>query len=197
VKTYFHWIQKGIDFIYLDNASSDQFDAAQLKWFGNVIKNAAGNKDVRSVIVGTHAALPDSRAHHHSMNDTLQGTESGRKVYQQLVELHQSTKKLVYVLASHSHFYMVNIFDTEANRARDAVLPGWVVGTAGAFRYKLPPEAVTPDQTNVYGYLLATAQKNGEVKFEFRELKESDMTPENREKSGPALMKYCFVENHE
>jgi hypothetical protein len=101
------------------------------------------------------------------------------------------------VLASHSHFYMVNIFDTEANRARNAVLPGWVVGTAGAYRYKLPSEAVPPDQTNVYGYLLATAKSNGEVKFEFREVKESEVTPEAAKKFGPELMKYCFAENHE
>src|SRR4051794_14868876 len=120
VKTYFHWIQKGIDFIYLDNASLDQFDDAQLKWFTSVIKKAANNKDVRSVIVGTHAALPDSRAHHHSMNDNVQGAESGRIVYQQLVDFHRDTKKPVYILASHSHFYMANIFDTEANRGRNA-----------------------------------------------------------------------------
>src|SRR4051812_22189201 len=41
VKTYFHWIQGGTDFIYLDNASPDQFDSAQMKWFTEVVKRAA------------------------------------------------------------------------------------------------------------------------------------------------------------
>jgi hypothetical protein len=199
VKTYFHWIQGGVDFIYLDNASSDQFDAAQMRWFTGVLKRAAGNKEVRTVVIGMHAALPDSLAAHHSMNDTAQGTESGRKVYQQLGEFHQTTKKPLYILASHSHFYMANIFNTEPNRARNAVLPGWIVGTAGAYNYKLPDDYRQADEadTDVYGYLLGSVQSNGEIKFEFREVKESDVTPEARSKFGPELMKYCFRENHE
>ena len=199
VKTYFHWIQSGVDFIYLDNATPDQFDAAQMHWFAGVLKRAAENKDVRTVVVGTHAALPDSLAAHHSMNDNPQLAESGRKVYQQLVDLHQTTKKPVYILASHSHFYMANIFNNEPNRARNAVLPGWIVGTAGAYRYKLPEDYKQADAaaTNVYGYLIATVQPSGEIKFEFREVKESDVTPEARTRFGPELMTYCFPENHQ
>lgn len=51
--------------------------------------------------------------------------------------------------------------------------------------------------TNVYGYLLGTVQPNSEIKFEFREVKESDVTPESRAKFGPELMNYCFNENRE
>lgn len=51
--------------------------------------------------------------------------------------------------------------------------------------------------TNVYGYLLGTVQSNGEIKFEFREVKESDVAPEARTKFGPELMNYCFKENSE
>lgn len=199
VKTYYHWIKGGVDFIYLDNATPDMFDAVQMRWFTGVLKRAADNKDVRSIVVGMHAALPDSLAAHHSMNDNPQLAETGRKVYQQLVELHQSTKKPVYILASHSHFYMANIFNTEPNRGRNAVLPGWIVGTAGAERYKLPDDYKQADAaaTNIYGYLIANVQPNGEIKFEFREVKESDVTPEARAKFGPELMQYCFQANHE
>ncbi len=199
VKTYFHWIQGGVDFIYLDNATPDQYDAAQMRWFTAVLKRAGENKDVRTVVVGTHAALPDSLSSWHSMNDNPQLAESGRKVYQQLVDFHQATKKPIYILASHSHFYVANIFNTEANRARNAVLPGWIVGTAGAYNYKLPESTKQADvaKTNLYGYLLGTVQADGEVNFEFREVKESDVTPEARAKFGPALMKYCFQGNHE
>src|ERR1700720_2146363 len=31
--TYYHWIQNGVDFINLDNATPDQFDAMQIGWF--------------------------------------------------------------------------------------------------------------------------------------------------------------------
>ena len=199
LKTYFHWIQGGVDFIYLDNATPDMFDAAQMRWLTAVLKRAAANKDVRTVVVGMHAALPDSLAAHHSMNDNPQLADSGRKVYQQLVDFHQTTKKPLYILASHSHFYMANIFNTEPNRARNAVLPGWIVGTAGAYNYKLPEDYKEADAaaTDIYGYLIANVEPNGEIKFVFQEVKESDVTPEARAKFGPELMKYCFQENHE
>jgi hypothetical protein len=199
LKTYFHWIQDGVDFIYLDNASPDQFERAQLAWLGQVLKRAAEDKSVHTVIVGMHAALPDSLASGHSMNDYPQQADTGRQVYSQLVDLHSTTKKPVYVLASHSHFVMSNIFNTEPNRTRKAVLPGWIIGTAGAFRYKLPGSAKEADfaQTGVYGYLLGTLQQNGEVKFDFREVTEAQLTPEARAKFGQELLNYCFAENKE
>ncbi|HKD13993.1 MAG TPA: hypothetical protein VKE71_05535, partial [Candidatus Angelobacter sp.] len=66
-RSYFHWIQGGVDFIYLDNATPDQFDAPQMTWFETVLRNAHGNPNVRSVVVGMHAALPESLAPGHSM----------------------------------------------------------------------------------------------------------------------------------
>ena len=36
LKTYYHWIEAGVDFIYLDNATPDQFDLAQLQWVEKV-----------------------------------------------------------------------------------------------------------------------------------------------------------------
>src|SRR5262249_55869148 len=33
LKTYYHWVERGVDFVTLDNASADQFDDEQLKWF--------------------------------------------------------------------------------------------------------------------------------------------------------------------
>jgi len=32
VRTYYHWIEGGVDFVTLDNATPEQFDAAQLNW---------------------------------------------------------------------------------------------------------------------------------------------------------------------
>ncbi|HWR16415.1 MAG TPA: hypothetical protein VN577_16450 [Terriglobales bacterium] len=199
VKTWYHWIQGGVDFIYLDNATSDQFERAQMSWFTRTLKSAESNPAVKTVVLGTHAALPDSLASAHSMNDTPQQTDSGRRVYNQLIEFRQKTGKRVYLLASHSHYLMANIFNTEENRAKNTVLPGWIVGTAGAYRYRLPEGAKQADmaQTNVYGYLLGTVQTNGEIKFDFREVKESDVPPDARAKYGQELMNYCFQENRD
>src|SRR4051794_20580906 len=138
VKTYFHWIQDGADFIYLDNASPDQFEKPQLDWLTQVIQRAADNDDVKTLVVGMHAVLPDSLASGHSMNDWAQGTESGRKVYTQLVEFHAQTHKPVHLLASHSHFVISNVFNSDTLRQQKRVLPGWIIGTAGAVRYRLP-----------------------------------------------------------
>jgi hypothetical protein len=63
------------------------------------------------------------------------GEYSGHQVYGWQLGFKQRSKKPVYVLASHSHFYMEGIFNTEYWRAHGGVLPGWIVGTAGAERY--------------------------------------------------------------
>ena len=92
----------------------------------------------------------------HSMSESPLGDKSGREAYEALWHAHDSGHKRVYVLASHSHFYMDNIFETAD--WKDKVLPGWIIGTAGAQRYKLPPETTPAQhaQTNVYGYMIAT-----------------------------------------
>src|ERR1051325_1020693 len=60
-KTYFHWIVGTVDFIYLDNASPEQFDSAQVKWFEDVLRDDREKQSpVTTVIVGMHAALPYS-----------------------------------------------------------------------------------------------------------------------------------------
>jgi hypothetical protein len=81
----------------------------------------------------------------------------------------------VYVLSSHSHFYLANAYDTE--HWRDAangavVLPGWVIGTAGAERYALPAEAKpsADAREHVYGYLTGTVAPDGQIAFAFHEL---------------------------
>jgi len=41
---------------------------------------------------------------------------------------------------------------------KNKVLPGWIVGTAGAVRYRIPSEAgpAQKAQTDVYGYMIGT-----------------------------------------
>lgn len=179
VRAYYHWMRSGIDFITLDNASLDEFDTDQMKWIQAVLKRDEGDASIRAVIVGMHEALPESISIGHSMNQSSVGQDSGRQVYGWLLDLKQRSNKPVYVLASHSHFYMDGIFNTEYWRGHGGVLPGWIIGTAGAERYPLPPNAADAKsaKAHVYGYLLATvdsSQKNP-VHFDFKELKESDV----------------------
>ena len=45
-RTYYRWKKGGVDFIYLDNASDDQFDAGQMQWFESVVQNDAADNSV-------------------------------------------------------------------------------------------------------------------------------------------------------
>lgn len=176
-KTYYHWSKGGVDFVYLDNASKEEFDQAQLDWFDGVIKKDADDKNISTVVVGMHEALPWSVTCDHSMNESSKGIESGEKVYRTLLNLQNKNKK-VYVLASHSHYFMKDIFNT-SHWLHEGVLPGWIIGTAGAERYPLPPTAdLTKSKTYVYGYLLARVYSDGTIDFAFTELKEGDIPPE-------------------
>ncbi len=146
-----------------------------MKWIQGVLKRDQADASVRALILGMHEALPESISKDHSMNQSAQGEESGRKVYQWLLDFKQQSSKPVYVLASHSHFYMDGIFNTEYWRSHGGVLPGWIIGTAGAERYVLPPNAkdAKAAKAHVYGYLLATVSgsKEDPVHFDFHELK--------------------------
>src|SRR5436305_849696 len=195
--TYFHWIQGGVDFIYLDNATKDQFSAEQLSWFEGVLKRASSNADVRAMVIGMHAALPDSVAFGHSMSDRAQGCESGRRVYTDLVDFKKNTKKPVYLLASHSHFLMSGIFNSEYWAGHGGELPGWIVGTAGAVRYTLPPDAPRAKEarTKIYGYLLATVHPDGKIDFKFEEIKKSDTPTAISQRYTPEFVNFCFDKN--
>jgi hypothetical protein len=198
-RTYYHWIQNGIDFIYLDNATQDQFDNKQLDWIENVLKHAGSNDSVHSVIVGMHVALPDSLAFVHSMNDWPLGVSTGHRVYADLLQFKQKAGKPVYILASHSHFVMSDIFDSDYWREHGGVLPGWIVGTAGAQRYPLPALATRAKvaKQKVYGYLIGTAHSDGKVDFAFHEIRRSDIPAEIVQRYTPALVDYCFNQNSE
>lgn len=197
-QTYYHWIQGGVDFIYLDNASNS-FSAEQLAWLRRRIDNSKLNADVKSVVVGMHEALPGSSANAHSMGDkgpTSPGTKTGTDAYNALLKFRDDTHKPVYLLASHSHFYMENIFAPLAPSGKDAqALPGWIVGTAGAVRYALPADAAPTAMTDVYGYLLGTVATDGTIQFSFQKIDESDIPQHVRQRYTNALIPWCFAHN--
>jgi hypothetical protein len=185
-----------VDFIALDNATPDQFSDEQMSWLRGVLKRDASNDGVRSIVVGMHEALPDSMSKIHAMDQSAQGIKSGGEVYDLLLHMRDDSHKNVYVLASHHHNYLAGVFETDALRAKGKPLPGWVVGTAGAVRYPLPPGVVPgPDaQTYVYGYLLGIVQQDGAIQFAFKKLSQADLTAANPDYT-PEAITDCFVNN--
>lgn len=214
---YYHWIQGGVDFIYLDNSSGSfsqeikqpktssatlpkVYAHDQLEWFDCVLELAEKDSKISTVVVGMHEALPHSKASSHAMCDDAihdpaekrESCSSGDHVYNAL--LRAQTKKHVYVLASHSHFYLKDIFEQKAEGDH---LPGWIVGTAGAVRYKLPDN--TPPGPNarpdVYGYLLATVKQSGEIDFDFKEVTLKDVPANVLARYDSAFPNWCFAHN--
>jgi hypothetical protein len=197
IKTYFHWIDRGVAFYFLDSASAEQFDGAQLGWFEGALAKDLANPAVTTIVTGMHKALPESISAGHSMNESPAGTESGRRVYADLLRAQNDSHKHVYVLASHSHYYMDGIFNTEYWKHNGGVLPGWIVGTAGAVRYALPPNSSDAHGAlvNVYGSLVGTVQPSGEIRFEFDKLEEKDIPETVTARYGHDFVHWCFAEN--
>ena len=204
-QTYYHWIKDGVDFISLDNATTDEFDKAEMTWLNRVLDRDRADASIRSIVVGMHEALPDSLSNSHSMGASSQGLLSGRCVYKSLAKAQKQDHKNVYVLASHSHFYMDNIFDSDFwRKSGELILPGWIVGTAGAVRYRLPANAPKSARTDVYGYLLGTVNAGGQpgvIKFEFREIHKSKdegedfIPPDVWKRFLPDIVDACFNDN--
>ncbi|HXJ94525.1 MAG TPA: hypothetical protein VMT20_16890 [Terriglobia bacterium] len=212
---YYHWTERHVDFINLDNADNDGFDEGQLNWLERVLEYDKTDATLKTVVVGMHRALPNSLGCGHSMNGdpvaandpnreakleaNRDSTESGRKAYEDLAKFEKETGKPVYVLASHSHFYMENIFQTDYWRNRNEVLEGWIVGTAGARRYALPqdlPPAIFA-KANIYGYLLGTVKPDGKIAFQFQQLSESDVPETVQNRYGKEFVHECFVGNRD
>lgn len=196
LKSYYHWVRNGVDFLSLDNASNDQFDNEQVSWLERVVNRDIADPAITAIVAGMHAALPDGLASDHSMSDWPQGETSGRRVYAALLKAQTAGKK-VYALASHSHFYMSGVFDSPYWRAHGGVIPGWIIGTTGAVRYALPAGAAQAKEarTNVYGYLLATVSADGTIRYDFQEIKEKDIPSAVVSRYTPEFVHQCFVAN--
>ena len=191
LKAYYHWIRHGVDFISVDN-SDYSFDDTQEAWIEKQIDMDINEPSITTIVLGGHAALPHSQSCDHSMNQTANGERSGVQVYQKLLAASKAGKK-VYLLASHSHFLQTNVFDTDYWRNNGGVLPGWIVGTAGAVHYKLPPQ--TQGLENTYGYLLATVAADGSIKFDFKEIKRADIPSGTVARYSAKFVDWCYSDN--
>ncbi|MFL6227219.1 MAG: metallophosphoesterase family protein [Pyrinomonadaceae bacterium] len=190
--TYFHFVRDGVDFIYLDNADAEGlFSPEELTWLARVLAADGKDKSVKTIIVGMHDALPLSSERGHAMDQTCKGFCSGMQAYDLLWDAQNLTapakeRKHVYVLASHSHFFRENIYDTPEHKGR--VLPGWIIGTGGAEQYKQPGERIQ------YGYMMVEVRADGTIGTQFHEVTRQSPPLAN----GPGaeeLTSFCFELN--
>jgi hypothetical protein len=195
VGPWYHWTQNGVDFITLDNASRDEFSDAQLGWLRSVLdRDLASGSGIRAIVAGMHEALPHSSSSNHAMDDWELGTRTGEQVYNWFYQA-QAAGKHVYLIASHSHYYAPDIFATPYWRQHGKVVPGWIIGLAGAHRYKLPAETASGSRTHVYGYMQGTVRADGGIDFSLHELSENDLIQSRWPNAPLEAIHECFVHN--
>ncbi len=188
--TSYHFVTRGADFIFLDNADAQAFTPGQITWLARVLAADAADPGVRTIVVGMHAALPNSTVREHAMDATCQGRCSGGQVYDMLFRAQNlsappSQRKHVVTFASHMHTFAADVYATPEHGGQ--VLPGWVIGTGGAEQYASEIH---------YGYLLAEVRADGSVGVEFREVTR-DTPPAADGPGATAATDYCFALNHE
>ena len=197
VQPWYHWIRNGVDFITLDNADYEEFTVGQLRWLRAVLNlDLAPNSGVKSIVLGMHEALPNSTSVDHGMNDWAKGTQTGETVYTWLYDANAAGKH-VYILASHSHYYSPNIFYTYYwyEYYSKTMLPGWIIGAAGAHRYALPQGADKDSKTYIYGFMQGTVHPDGVIDFALHELSEDDLIKSKWPNAPLAAIQDCVDNN--
>jgi hypothetical protein len=194
LKSYYHWVSGGVDFIALDNSTPEQFDQQQIRWFRNVLSRT-GN--IKTVVVGMNVSLPNGVDENHSMGSSPAGSETGRQIYRELLKYQNDKNKHIYLLSSSSNFFLANNFNTEYWHFNGGVIPGWVVGTAGAVRYALPAErsSASAAETDVYGYLLGKVSSDGTIEFVFNRVSPEDVPSSVVQRFSSTFVQWCFNEN--
>jgi hypothetical protein len=92
-------------------------------------------------------------------------------------------KKHVYMFASHSHRYLEDVYNTDELEGK--VLPGWIIGTAGAEQYT---------KTIQYGYLQVKVKPDGTIDTEFVPITRNS-PPTVFGKGAEEITSYCFEQN--
>jgi hypothetical protein len=196
VGPWYHWVEGSVDFITLDNASRDEFSDAQLKWLRSVLDHdLAPNSGIRAIVAGMHEALPHSTGSEHAMDDWDLGQRTGELVYTWFYDA-QAAGKHVYLIASHSHYYSPNIFNTPYwKQHSNQVVPGLIIGTAGAHRYVLPKDAEKTARTHIYGFVQGAVKADGTIDLTLHELSEDDLTLARWPGAPLEAIHECFVNN--
>ncbi len=195
---WYHWTHEGVDFITLDNASKDEFSDEQLKWLRGVLdRDLAPGSGILAIVAGMHEALPHSTGSEHAMDDWELGERSGDLVYTWFYDA-QAAGKHVYLFGSHSHYYSPNIFNTPYwKQHSNRVVPGIIIGSAGARRYALPKTAAKEAKTHIYGYVQGRVHADGQIDFKLHELSEDDLVKSRWPNAPLDAIHECVVNNAE
>ena len=193
---WYHWVENGVDFITLDNATRDEFSDEQLHWLRAVLDHdVAPNSGIKTIVAAGHEALPHSTGSEHAMDDWDLGERTGDMVYHWFYDA-QAAGKHVYLIASHSHYYSPDIYNTSYWKQHTSkVVPGLIIGSAGAHRYALPKTAHKGAKTMIYGYVQGTVHPDGAIDFELKELTERDLISHKWPEAPNAAIHECYIHN--
>jgi hypothetical protein len=196
VESWYHWIEGSVDFVTLDNSTKDQFSDAQMSWLRGVLDHdMSTDSGVKTIVVGMHESLPHSKSSDHAMDDWDLGIHTGEIVYGWLFDA-QSAGKHVYAISSHSHYYSPNIYSTPYWKQHTSkVLPGIIIGSAGAHRYSLPRDADKESKSTIYGFLQGTVHADGAIDFKLHELSEDDLMQAKWPEAPQDGIHWCYVHN--
>jgi hypothetical protein len=196
VGPWYHWTYRGIDFITMDNSDADEFTLDQLHWLRSVLDHdLLPNSGITTIVMAAHEALPHSTGVLHAMDDWAIGEQTGNIVYQWFYDA-ESAGKHVYLIASHSHYYMPNIYRTIYwYQYSSRFVPGIIIGSAGAHRYPLPQGADDNSKTMIYGYLQGYVASDGSIDFKLHELSEQDLLNSKWPTAPADAIHECFVHN--
>jgi len=196
VGPWYHWVENGVDFITLDNSTKDEFSDEQLHWLRAVLdQDVAPGSGIKAIVAGAHEALPHSTGSEHAMDDWEQGERTGDMVYHWFYDA-QAAGKHVYLIASHSHYYSPDIYNTSYWKQHSSkVVPGMIIGSAGAHRYALPKTAKKGAKTMIYGYVQGTVHADGAIDFELKELSEQDLMNAKWPEAPTAAIHECYIHN--
>jgi hypothetical protein len=196
VGPWYHWIENGVDFITLDNATKDEFTDEQLRWLRAVLDHdLAPGSGINGIVAAAHEALPHSTGSEHAMDDWELGQRTGEMVYHWFYDA-QAAGKHVYLIASHSHYYSPNIFDTPYWKQHTRkVVPGMIIGSAGAHRYALPKNAKKGAKSMIYGFVQGTVHPDGSIDFALKELSEQDLMNAKWPNAPQDAIHECYIHN--
>jgi len=193
---WYHWTENGVDFITMDNSNKDEFSDEQLHWLRQVLDHdLKPGSGITTIVAGMHEALPHSTGSEHAMDDWDRGERTGELVYTWMYDA-QAAGKHVYLIASHSHYYSPNIYDTPYWKQHSKmVVPGLIIGSAGAHRYPLPRDAKKGAKTMIYGFVEGTVHQDGVIDFALHELTEQDLVNAKWPNAPNDAIHECFIHN--
>ena len=86
-RRYFHWIDRGIVVLLSSTTRrSTCSTTTQLAWFERALARDVADPSITTIVAGMHKPLPDGYNFDHSMNESPKSTETGRRVYADLLK---------------------------------------------------------------------------------------------------------------